>query len=222
MACAPAPTRPVVPPESKVYREILRPFRQLAACVGSRERDDGTQAAAPEPTVPPFDPRTATVEPEAIDFVRELTVASRRFAGPIIEIGTLLGVTTTTLALAKAPHQKIVTVDAYCWNPWGLSPAIHEAVAESMLRYLVATGHVERVCMDKNDFYDAYRGPRPALVFLDAIHDYEETRKDIEWARRIGASMIAGHDYCDAFPGVVKIVDECGGPRRLVGTVWAL
>ena len=52
------------------------------------------------------------------------------------------------------------------------------------------------------------------MVFLDAIHDYEETKKDIEWARLVGAKIIAGHDYCDEFPGVKQIVDEMGGPAR--------
>jgi hypothetical protein len=91
-----------------------------------------------------------------------------------------------------------------------------------MLHYLVETGHVERVRMDKSEFYRTYRGPRPAMVFLDAIHDYEGTKEDIAWARRYGAGIIAGHDYCDAFPGVRQIVDESGGPRELGGTVWVL
>lgn len=208
---------------ARVCREIARPFRRLAARVGRRGSGrHGGPVAANGSAVERFDPRMATVEAEAVGFIAELVAASRAHAGPIIEIGTLIGITTTTMALAKATHQKIVTVDAYCWNPWGLSPSSHEALAESTLRYLVTTGHVERVRMDKNRFYESYRGPSPALVFLDAIHDYEETRKDIEWARSVGAGIIAGHDYCAAFPGVIEIVDECGGPRRLVGTAWML
>ena len=66
------------------------------------------------------------------------------------------------------------------------------------------------------------QGPAPSMVFLDAMHDYAETKKDIQWAKRAGAKIIAGHDYCDAFPGVKRIVDECGGPRELGGSVWVL
>jgi hypothetical protein len=126
------------------------------------------------------------------------------------------------MALVKAAWQKIITVDVYCWNPWGLSPDAHSALAGTVLHYLVQTGHVDRVRMDKADFYRTYEGPAPSLVFLDAWHDYEETKKDIQWAMRVGAKVISGHDYCDEFPGVKQVVDEFGGPRKLAGTVWVL
>jgi hypothetical protein len=126
------------------------------------------------------------------------------------------------MALSKRPEQKIITVDNYCWNPWRLPPDAHHALARQVLLYLIETSHVQQVRMDKADFYRTYRGPAPALVFLDAWHTYEETKKDIEWALSTGARLIAGHDYCQDFPGVQQIVDECGGARELGGTVWVL
>jgi hypothetical protein len=207
----------------KVWREIARPFRRAARRrtlpppISSHSYLTGSGAA-----VAGFHPQQATVEAEGIPLVERLVRQSHNYPGPIIEVGTLLGVTTTTLALAKAPHQKIITVDLYCWNPWGLAPGVHEAFASQVLHYLTATGHVTRLRMDKNEFYRTYDGPPPAMVFLDAIHDYEETKKDIQWAQQIGAKIISGHDYCEEFPGVKQIVDECGGPRELAGTVWAL
>lgn len=154
--------------------------------------------------------------------IQRLVRESRKYPGPIIEIGTLLGLTTTTMALVKTPAQKILTVDLYCWNPWGFTPDVHEALTAQILNYLVQTGHVERIRMDKSEFYRTYQGAAPSLVFLDAIHDYEETKKDIQWASRVGAKIIAGHDYSDHFPGVMKVVEEYGGPRNLAGTVWSL
>jgi hypothetical protein len=169
-----------------------------------------------------FHPHQATVEPDGVPLVKRLVRQSCQYHGPIIEIGTLLGVTTTTMAIAKAPHQKIITVDLYCWNPWGLPPDVHDALTGQVLQYLVRTGHVERIRMDKNEFFRAYDGPSPAMVFLDAVHDYEETKKDIVWAKQVGARIIAGHDYCDEFPGVKEAVDEFGGPAELEATVWLL
>jgi hypothetical protein len=169
-----------------------------------------------------FHPQQATVEPEAIAFIQELVRESRRYSGPIVEIGTLLGVTTTNMALAKSPEQKIITVDNYCWNPWALPPDVHAALTEQVLCYLIKTGQVERVRKDKNVFFASYRGAAPAMVFLDAVHDYTETKKDIEWSRKVGAKIIAGHDYSDEFPGVKQIVDEYGGPRELNASVWVL
>lgn len=210
---------------NKVWREVSRPVRQLSRRIHREPvaiAAAPAQAAAPVYQQPVFDPKIATIEPEAIPFVQRLVRESRQYPGPIIEIGTLLGVTTTHMALAKAPEQKIITVDIYCWNPWGVTPEIHEAHAKQQLHYLVETGHVERVRMDKDEFFAKYRGPAPAMVFLDAMHDYENTKLDIEWAQRVGAKIISGHDYCDLHPGVIQIVDELGGPRELGGSVWVL
>jgi predicted O-methyltransferase YrrM len=211
-------TRSPLPLGPKLWREVKRPFRRR-----SQTRHDAALAAAPQaPAFGTFHPARATVEPEARPLLERLVRESRRHPGPIIEIGTLMGITTTTIALNKAPDQKVITVDKYCWNPWGISSEAHQALAAQVLRYLVETGHVEQVVMCKNEFFETYSGPAPALVFLDAIHDYEETKKDIEWASRVGAAVISGHDYSADFPGVIKVVDEFGGPRELLGSVWAL
>jgi len=76
--------------------------------------------------------------------------------------------------------------------------------------------------MDKNPFYETYRGPSPALVFLDADHTYEETKKGVLWAKSVGAQLIAGHDYSAEFPGVQQVVHEFGGPRETGGIVFLL
>ncbi len=212
---------------NKVWREVSRPVRRLSRRIHEGRAAQArsvvvTDAVPVAPALPEFDPTLATLEPEAIPFLQRLVRDSRRFPGPIIEIGTLLGVTTTHMALAKAPEQRIITVDLYCWNPWGVSPAIHEAHARHALHYLVQTGHVERVTMDKDEFYRTYRGPAPSMVFLDAMPDYENTKRDVEWAQRAGARIISGHDYCDLHPGVMQIVDELGGPRELGSSVWVL
>jgi hypothetical protein len=216
----------------KVWREIKRPFHQITTSLSSGRSGSGTTSSNAIPSLPAlngaaptladFHPRHATVEPEAIPMIHRLVRQSRKYPGPIIEIGTLLGIATTTMALVKAPEQKIITVDLYCWNPWGFSPDVHEALTSQILQYLVQTGHVERLRMEKDEFYRTYQGPRPAMVFLDAMHDYESTKRDIQWASRVGAKIIAGHDYCKEFPGVVQAVKEFGGPCKLGGSVWAL
>jgi hypothetical protein len=202
----------------KVWREVSRPFRPRS----KRTSKPATAAPVNTTSLATFDVQSCTVEPEGLDLLCRLVQESAAFPGPIVEIGTLLGITATHMALAKQPSQKIITVDNYCWNPWSLPPDKHYALAHQVLYYLIQSGHVEQRRMSKDDFYASYNGPPPALVFLDAWHTYEETKKDIEWAQRVGAKFIAGHDYCDKFPGVIQIVDECGGPRSLSGSVWVL
>jgi len=193
---------------AKLHREITRPFRR--------------RAAANLTALQSFDPHSCTVEPEGLALLKSLVQRCTQYPGPIVEIGTLLGVTTTHMALAKQPWQKIITVDNYSWNPWGLPPDAHHALSRQVLCYLIETGHIFQMRLDKARFYATYSGPPPALVFLDACHTYEETKKDVEWATSAGAKIIAGHDYSQEFSGVRQVVDEYGGPLELGGSVWML
>ncbi len=189
----------------------------------SRVRPRSLAAAGEDPApLKPIVPRMCTVRDDELPLLEALVKESNRLPGPIIEIGTLLGVSTTHMALWKDPAKKIITVDAFYWNPWGLTHEQHRDIATQMLYYLTQTNHVELVISCKNAFYESYRGEPPALVFLDAIHDYPETARDIAWARSAGAGIISGHDYSADFPGVIEAVDQAGGPAQLVGSVWRL
>lgn len=204
----------------KALREVSRPFRKKKK---RRHLRSDQPFAVPAPAgLASFDPASCTVEPDGLELLKGLVRKAAHLPGPIIEIGTLVGITATHMALVKGPDQKIITVDNYCWNPWNLAADDQFALAQQILYYLIETGHVEQVRMSKDDFFASYSGPAPALVFLDAWHTYEETKKDIEWAQRVGAKLIAGHDYCDLWPGVKQIVDECGGPAAVGGSVWVL
>ena len=152
------------------------------------------------------------------DLVRE----SAQFDGPIVEIGVLAGRTTQRIATVKAPEQKILAVDNFCWNGWGLTPDEQFSLVELSLAYLVETGHVEICRIDKDEFYKTYDGPAPSLVFLDAMHDYEDTKKDIIWAKEVGAKIICGHDYSEDFRGVIQVVKEFGGPTRLADRLYVV
>jgi predicted O-methyltransferase YrrM len=159
--------------------------------------------------------------PDELSFLKALVAETTHLAGPIIEIGSLFGFTTIELALAKQKDKKLIAVDYFIWNPWGLNPTEHRKLAERVLRVAGVHLSVELVAADKNEFYKVYDGSAPSLVFLDAIHSYEETRKDIEWALKVGCRHIAGHDYKPEFPGVVGAVDAYGRPE-VHGSVWVL
>ncbi|QEG02210.1 hypothetical protein Mal15_62950 [Stieleria maiorica] len=156
------------------------------------------------------------------ELLAELVRESAQHDGPIVEIGVLAGRTTQRIATVKSPEQKILAVDNFCWNGWGLTPDEQFSLVQLSLGYLVETGHVEICRIDKDEFFRTYDGPTPSLVFLDAMHDYKETRKDIVWAKEVGAKIVCGHDYCDDFPGVIKAVKEFGGPTRLAERLYVL
>jgi hypothetical protein len=141
---------------------------------------------------------------------------------PIVEIGTLFGQSTAVIAMHKRPEQALYSVDNYSWNPFRLPGDMHRDVTAWRLREATEALNVVLVDEDKTRFQSQYTLPPPAMVFLDADHSYEQTSADIDWAIRVNAELICGHDFGPDFPGVVKAVDERGGIRRAVGTLWTL
>jgi hypothetical protein len=142
---------------------------------------------------------------------------------PIIEIGTLFGFSTIVMTLAKAPAQRLITVDNYSWNPLGLRPEAHYQLTRNRLKEAIAVHGVEQRRMDKDEFYRTYDGPPPAVFFCDADHSYEATRADIAWAKSVGASIVCGDDYDHPHQrGTAQAVDEFGGPRQLFGGLFVL
>jgi predicted O-methyltransferase YrrM len=134
--------------------------------------------------------------------------ATAALSGPIIEVGTLFGFTTAMMASWMNGSRKLITVDNFSWNPWGLAPDVHQALARRVLAPFLRTGRVEMRHMGSVDFFQAYNGPPPSLVFIDGDHSYPAVRQDIAWARRLGSADIGGHDYAPSIPGVVQAVEE--------------
>lgn len=142
---------------------------------------------------------------------------------PIIEIGTLFGRSKLVMATQKSIERKLVTVDNYSWNPLGISTETHFRITQKILLEAKRKLNVHQINSEKNEFYRTYQDASPSLVFLDAVHTYEETKADILWAKHSKTKIICGHDYHkQSHPGVVRAVDELGGPKKLVETLWVL
>lgn len=65
------------------------------------------------------------------------------------------------------------------------------------------------------------------VIYIDADHAYDSVKADIEaFAPLLSpGGFLAGHDYHDGFPGVVRAVDEFRGDRpltRFADSSWAL
>lgn len=66
------------------------------------------------------------------------------------------------------------------------------------------------------DFALAFPELRPDLIYIDSEHTYEGTRRDISTALKMEPKVMAGHDYTNGWPGVVRAVDETvGRPNRV-------
>ena len=67
--------------------------------------------------------------------------------GTFVEFGTLFGFTAKAVAAAK-PNLRIVAVDNFSWNPFGLPPKLHEQFTRKILANEIAAGRVEVARMD--------------------------------------------------------------------------
>ena len=138
----------------------------------------------------------------------EKGAAENKKAGPIVEFGTLFGLTTRLIAAEADGKLPVITVDNFSWNPFGLPPALHEAFTRKILRTELDEGRVSLRVADSAAFRAEYDGAVPAMVFLDADHTYDAVRDEIAWAKRLGVSVICGHDYGNPKFGVTRAVDE--------------
>ena len=129
-------------------------------------------------------------------------------SGTFVEFGTLFGLTAKAVAAAK-PGLKIIALDNFSWNPFGLTPSLHEGFTRRILSREIAEGRIEVVKASSEDFRRGYTTP-PDAVFLDALHQYEPVRDEIAWAKAAGVKCICGHDYGNPSPifGVTRAVDE--------------
>lgn len=142
--------------------------------------------------------------------------------GLVLEVGCLFGVTTQLIASQLGRNDAIVCIDNFSWNPFGFSTLEAENFTRSNLFYLIDKGIVTLYSIEKNDFYsknkESLKG-RVTTCFLDAIHEYEETKLDIQFAKEIGCKNIVLHDYSDHYPGVMQAVDEMGGVKEKHGSI---
>ena len=148
--------------------------------------------------------------------------------GVVVEVGTLFGLTTIDLARRAPTGVKILTVDNFSWNPFGLPPKHHEAFTRRILAPWIEEGRIELIHADSDDYrarfkaLDASRNQKaPHMVFFDADHSYEAVRDEIAWAKALGVKTICGHDYGNPLFGVTRAVDEAfPGGVETAGMCW--
>lgn len=127
--------------------------------------------------------------------------------GTFVEFGTLFGLTAKRIAAAK-PGLKIVCVDNFSWNPFGLPPDLHEQFTRRILFNEIAGGQIEIFRGTSDEYRKSHAAPD--AVFFDALHQYEPVKAEIQWAKSAGVRCICGHDYNNPSPvfGVTRAVNE--------------
>jgi len=156
-------------------------------------------------------------EEEGIKYAVE---QASKYDGPIIEIGALFGHTTNLIVSEKKTDVPMIAIDNLGWNPFYLPKETHRVILTRTIRYALEHCSTQFYEGDLAVFYDENHDLKPSMVFIDALHDYESVKKDINWAVSNQCAIISGHDYSSDCPGVMKAVDESFDEVRFFGTVW--
>ena len=119
-----------------------------------------------------------------------------------VEVGSYQGKSIVYLAKTQAEQGKkmqIVAVDHFKDQSGGMLEKFMSNVKDIDVNIIIGESTVVA-----EDFEDGSID----LVFIDAAHDYESVKADIEaWLPKV-RGVIAGHDYIPTYPGVMKAVDE--------------
>ena len=135
----------------------------------------------------------------------------------IVEVGTLFGFTAKRLAAET--NAKVIAVDNFSWNPFGMPAELHEKFTRLILENELKEGRVELLKTDAQEFLKTMKGAD--FVFLDGDHRYEAVKAEIELVKKTDVKMIAGHDYGNVLFGVTRAVEETlGKPDEVAGMCW--
>jgi predicted O-methyltransferase YrrM len=137
----------------------------------------------------------------------------------VVEVGSWKG--RSTKELLESCRGLVYAVDVWTGGDSMLTiPAQLQAVYSE---FLANVGHYENLKVLKGlsvDMAQNFNGNRVDMVFIDAGHSYEDCKADIAaWLPKC-KKIIAGHDYCDQFPGVVQAVNERFPKVNVVDSIW--
>jgi predicted O-methyltransferase YrrM len=162
----------------------------------------------------------------------------------VIEVGSWKGLSTVTLASVLKSmgftQFNIICIDTWLGAPefwtWGLNDPTrggslnridgYPSVFRTFTKNVKTMGHSDVIAPFPISSQQAlevvkYYKLEADLIYVDASHEYEAVKDDIEWWWTVlkPGGILMGDDYRSNWPGVVRAVNEKGTPE-LRGVVW--
>jgi hypothetical protein len=146
----------------------------------------------------------------------------------VVEIGVYQARSTVALAYGVPAGGRVVGIDSWEggpaerdeWHPEFATAQGRDAVYMAALRN-TATLPVQLIRLSSHLAHQVI-SPKIGLLFHDGAHDYDSLLRDLHDYVPLVEGRVCGHDYCAAWPGVIRAVDEFFGPRvrRGPGSLW--
>lgn len=151
----------------------------------------------------------------------------------IAEIGVWQGKSMAALATflkGRGKRAELIAVDTFQGTPGLPSEQILQAegidaraVFEANMRNIGVNGKLTIFDSDSRAVAAVHPNESLDAVFIDGAHDYTSVKQDIAaWTRTVKpGGIIAGHDYDDQYPGLVRAVNEAfGSGVEQIGRCW--
>ena len=164
----------------------------------------------------------------------------------VVEVGSWKGLSCVTMAATIKSmgftNFNIVCIDTWLGAPefwtWGLNDPTrgeslnrvngYPSVFLTFTKNIKRKGHHDVVAPFPISSQQAleifkYYKLEPDLIYVDASHEYEAVTEDITgwWSILKQNGTLLGDDYSEAWPGVVRAVNEVGLPGEVRGVVWS-
>lgn len=131
----------------------------------------------------------------------------------VLEVGSFKGLSCWAMALTA---KRVTAVDTFSANSAGQQQMDHYTTLEDFSRATARFTNVRVFPMSSEVAFLAQLADETFdMVFLDAMHTYEDVKADIGrwWPRVRSGGIFAMHDYRHHdFPGVEQAADEIFGP----------
>jgi cephalosporin hydroxylase len=154
-----------------------------------------------------------------------------------VEVGSWKGKSAAYIAVEIINSKKDIKIDCIdlwvdCKNSWkGISEdQKHEDIKSNHLYELFIknisslSNIINPIRMDSISASKIYKDNTIDFVFIDANHDHDNVKKDIEaWFPKVKTGgIIAGHDYTKYWPGLIKAVNDFFGEKNILksGSCW--
>lgn len=142
--------------------------------------------------------------------------------GSVVEVGSWKG--RSTHALLSGCLGPVTAIDHFMGSNGGdltLELAKQEDVAATFRNNVGSFPNLNLVEKSSQDAAELLKDEKFDMVFIDAEHTYSGLKKDIELWKGKAKKVLCGHDYCPAWPGVMRAVDEAlGKPDKVVESIW--
>jgi hypothetical protein len=137
-----------------------------------------------------------------------------------VEVGVWKGKSAAYMAVEIANSGK--NIDFYCVDHWlgsiehyDRSTHMYEPNISKLYETFISNmepvkDYYTTLRMSSKEAATKFEDGSLDFVFVDAAHQYEDVCEDIDtWRPKVkSGGVLAGHDYQEAFPGVIKAVNE--------------